>query len=142
MVGSFVAVTWLRIANSVDAHGTVAADHPMILGVGKRSRLTFGQTARQDFPVTVMLSLDRVFVEIGRPRFESDPGLFQHQPANLAVTGQYQRHIAPGEKSVEKSLYRPSAKTGMTQCPGSAKIGPSGIRDSVHRGKGSSTGCE
>jgi hypothetical protein len=32
-----------------------------------------------------------------------EPCLFEHLLSNLAVAGQYQRHSAPVEKSVEKS---------------------------------------
>ena len=118
MLGRLVAVARLGIADAIDADHAVAADHP-IAGAGRdRSRLALGQRPRQlaRRPGLARLTRSSSNSRRARPRTRR-PAWSSICPADLAVAGQYQRHSAPVDKSVEKSLHSPSAKQGTTQWP-------------------------
>src|SRR6478609_6090241 len=107
---SLLAVPRFGVGAPVDGHRAVAPDDPCMGSAIDRSCLAFRQLPAQHFARSRMLELGRMLVKIRRPDFETQARLFQHGSADFAVAGQYQRHSAPGEKSVEKSPCSPSAK--------------------------------
>ena len=100
--GGLVTVARLGIADTLNCNHAVAADHPVVGSCHDRCGLPFRQGASQHFAVAGEPMFRLILVEIGRAYLEIQPRLFEHLLTNLAVAGQYQRHSAPVEKSVEK----------------------------------------
>src|SRR5512139_3725649 len=99
----FSPIARLGIADALYRHDTVAADNPIARFRRDRRSLACRQCPRESFAFAAIGALCLVFVKFGRADFEIEPRLLEHRLPNLAVAGQYQRHSAPVEKSVEKS---------------------------------------